>query len=71
VKRLAQGELRRNETRGDGTPQHAEGRFARVAQAFEIVFFNDFLATFHRKSVFREMSLCEKNLGGSIWIRRI
>lgn len=45
--------------------------FLQYNNAFEIVFFNDFLATFRRKSLFTEMPLCEKNTGGSIWIRRI
>ncbi len=38
---------------------------------FEIVFFTTFLEIFHAERFAREMPLCLKNLGGSIWLRRV
>jgi hypothetical protein len=39
--------------------------------AFEIVLFNTFLERFHRGIFEREMPLCLRNEGGSIWLQRV
>jgi hypothetical protein len=38
---------------------------------FEIVLFNTYLERFHREIFEREMPLCLRNEGGSIWLRRL
>jgi predicted O-methyltransferase YrrM len=38
--------------------------------SFEIVLFNTYLERFHREIFEREMPLCLRNEGGSIWLRR-
>jgi predicted O-methyltransferase YrrM len=38
---------------------------------FEIVLFNTYLERFHRDIFERDMPLCLKNEGGSIWLRRV
>ena len=45
--------------------------FLMYSNAFEIVLFNTFLETFHEDWFEREMPLCLKNRGGSIWLRRV
>lgn len=45
--------------------------FLQYNNMFEIVLFNSYLAIFHRNELFTKMPLCEKNPGGSIWIRKI
>jgi len=44
--------------------------FLQYNNQFEIVFFNSYLAAFHRDRLQREMPLCLK-LGGSIWIQKL
>ena len=45
--------------------------FLQYNSAFQIAFFNTYLETFHRERVYAAMPLCEKNPGGSIWLRRV
>jgi predicted O-methyltransferase YrrM len=45
--------------------------FLTFNDAFEIVLFNTYLAHFHRDIFERDMPLCLKNVGGSIWLRRV
>ena len=45
--------------------------FLTFNQAYEIVLFNTYLERFHREIFARDMPLCLKNEGGSIWLRRI
>lgn len=44
--------------------------FLQYNEDFEIVFYNTFLAHFHEKLIEREMPLCTRNTGGSLWIRK-
>lgn len=44
--------------------------FLMFNSAFEVVFFNTYLETFHPQRVYGAMPLCERNPGGSIWLRR-
>jgi hypothetical protein len=44
--------------------------FLQFNESFEIVLFNTFLWQFHRDVLAREMPLCLKNPGGSLWLRR-
>jgi hypothetical protein len=45
--------------------------FLTLNTSFEIVLFNTFLERFHRERFARQMPLCLRNEGGSIWIRKI
>jgi hypothetical protein len=45
--------------------------FLQFNEAFEIVYFNTFLAHFHRALLAELMPLCLRNTGGSIWLRRV
>lgn len=45
--------------------------FLQNNQTFKIVLFNTFLQAFHEDFFRREMPLCLKNRGGSIWIQKI
>jgi predicted O-methyltransferase YrrM len=45
--------------------------FLQYNSAFQVAFFNTYLETFHRERVYSAMPLCEKNPGGSIWLRRV
>lgn len=38
---------------------------------FEIQYFNDFLGKYHEDLIKKEMPLCLKNKGGSIWIKKV
>lgn len=59
---------------------YAEGRawneapflrsFLMFNQAFEILYFNDFMASFHADEVARAMPDCLKQPGGSLWLRK-
>lgn len=44
--------------------------FLQYNEAFRILFFNTYLEHFHRERFLREMPLCMKNPGGSIWIQK-
>jgi hypothetical protein len=44
--------------------------FLQYNDSFEIVFFNTFLEFFHPGRFHRDMPLCMKNPGGSIWLRK-
>jgi hypothetical protein len=44
--------------------------FLQFNDYFEIVFFNDFLATYYRDLLERDMPLFLRNTGGSIWLRK-
>lgn len=44
--------------------------FLTFNDAFEIVLFNTYLERFHRARFEREMPLCLRNEGGSIWLQR-
>jgi Methyltransferase domain len=44
--------------------------FLQYNRAFTIMFFNTFLERFHMERFLKNMPLCLKNLGGSIWIRK-
>src|SRR5687768_8480024 len=44
--------------------------FLMFNSAFEIAFFNTYMETFHRERIYGAMPLCERNPGGSIWLRR-
>jgi hypothetical protein len=60
---------------------YAEGRawneapflrsFLMFNQAFQIAYFNDFLAGFHRDAVAQHLPDCLKQPGGSLWLRRL
>jgi predicted O-methyltransferase YrrM len=60
---------------------YAEGRawneapflrsFLMFNQAFQIAYFNDFLAAFHAAEVARHLPECLKQPGGSLWLRRL
>jgi len=45
--------------------------FLTFSDVFEIVLFNTYLERFHRDIFERDMPLCLKNEGGSIWLRRV
>jgi len=45
--------------------------FLTFNETFEIVLFNTYLERFHRDIFERDMPLCLKNEGGSIWLRRV
>ncbi len=45
--------------------------FLMFSSGFEIALFNTYLETFHEDWFEREMPLCLKNRGGSIWLRRV
>lgn len=45
--------------------------FLTFNDVFEIVLFNTYLERFHRDIFERDMPLCLKNEGGSIWLRRV
>lgn len=45
--------------------------FLQHNKAFKIIIFNHFLECFHREYFLKEMPLCMKNCGGSIWIKKI
>lgn len=45
--------------------------FLQYNNSFEIIFFNNFLYEKHRKLLFKNLPLYEKNAGGSIYIRKI
>jgi len=45
--------------------------FLQYNKAFKVVLFNHFMELFHRDKFLKEMPLCLKNYGGSIWIKRI
>ena len=44
--------------------------FLQFNECFKIVLFNTFLEHFHRDFFLRNMPLCLKNEGGSIWLKR-
>jgi hypothetical protein len=44
--------------------------FLQYNEAFRVVFFNHFFATFHRDKLAEGMPLCLKNPGGSIWLQK-
>lgn len=44
--------------------------FLQYNDTFKIVFFNTFLEHFFAQEFIKEMPLCMKNLGGSIWLRK-
>lgn len=45
--------------------------FLEFNETFKIVLFNTYLEQFHQDFFFREMPLCLRNPGGSIWLRRV
>jgi predicted O-methyltransferase YrrM len=45
--------------------------FLAFNETFEIVLFNAYLERFHRKILGRQMPLCLRNEGSSIWLRRV
>ena len=45
--------------------------FLMFSRGFEIALFNTYLEAFHEEWFRREMPLCLKNPGGSIWLRRV
>jgi hypothetical protein len=45
--------------------------FLQFNHTFRIVFFNSFLNYLHKPQFFGAMPLCEKNPGGSIWLKRV
>ncbi len=45
--------------------------FLTFNDTFEIVLFNTYLERFHREVFERDMPLCLRNEGGSIWLRRV
>lgn len=45
--------------------------FLQYNKTFEIVAFSTFLANYHRSFLAREMPLCLKNTGGSIWLKKL
>jgi predicted O-methyltransferase YrrM len=44
--------------------------FLEFNSSFEIIFFNTFMEHFHQTTFERNMPLCMRNTGGSIWIRK-
>ncbi len=45
--------------------------FLEFNQAFEILYFNDYLRQFHAGLISAKMPLCLKNSGGSIWLKKV
>ena len=45
--------------------------FLQYNTVFEILYFNSFLAHFHKALFAEKMPLCLKNTGGSIWLRHV
>lgn len=45
--------------------------FLQFNQAYQIVFFNHFLATFHLEKINKNWPLFKQNTGGSIWLRKV
>jgi hypothetical protein len=45
--------------------------FLQYNNAFKIQYFSSFMAQFHRDELAKEMPLCTKNTGGSIWIKKV
>jgi hypothetical protein len=45
--------------------------FLQYNDSFKIIFFNTFLEHFYENRFIKEMPLCMKNKGGSIWIKKI
>jgi predicted O-methyltransferase YrrM len=45
--------------------------FLQYNSSFRIVFFGSFFQHFHREEFAKYMPLCMKNLGGSIWIKKV
>ena len=45
--------------------------FLQHNQDYEIVFFNTFLELFYKDKFVEKMPLCMKNMGGSIWLKKI
>lgn len=45
--------------------------FLQHNQDYKIVFFNTFLELFHKDKFVEKMPLCIKNMGGSIWLKKI
>jgi ferritin len=45
--------------------------FLQYNSAFKIQYFNSFLAQFHKDELAKEMPLCMKDTGGSIWIKKV
>lgn len=45
--------------------------FLQFNDAFEIIYFNSFMAEFHSNFIKEVMPLCLKRTGGSIWLRKI
>lgn len=45
--------------------------FLQYNQAFKIVFFNNFLGHFFPEEIAKDMPLFMKNIGGSIWLRKV
>jgi hypothetical protein len=44
--------------------------FLQYNNEFQIQFFNSFLTHYHREQFLKDMPLCLKNTGGSIWLRK-
>jgi len=45
--------------------------FLQYNNAFKIQYFNSFIAQFHRDELAKEMPLCLRDTGGSIWIKKV
>src|SRR5262249_31344210 len=45
--------------------------FLEYNSAFKIQYFNSFIAQFHRDELAKEMPLCMRDTGGSIWIKKV
>ncbi|MEZ7891947.1 MAG: class I SAM-dependent methyltransferase [Candidatus Wallbacteria bacterium] len=45
--------------------------FLQYNDSFEVVFFNTCFEHFHKEKIARDMPICLKNTGGSIWLKKI
>ena len=45
--------------------------FLQFNTSFKVIFFNTFLEHFYQTSFERDMPLCMRNRGGSIWMRKV
>ena len=45
--------------------------FLQYNRAFQVKFFNNFFGHFYRECLERDMPLCMKNIGGSMWLEKI
>lgn len=44
--------------------------FLQYNETFQVLYFNSFIALFHRETVREKMPLCLQNSGGSLWLRK-